>query len=640
MYGNPRYKLLHTRKMLDSKALEKLENKNKQFMIEKIIQGVELENVYQSNPEQKPEMIKTIESNYKIARRVYQQLCFDISELFHEYIQSIDLYEQQDIEEDMKFNEWGTVENIKAIKDSMRLLNLFQDFYTATGRLPTFNELLVVPDGVAKPEEKINMKQLYDMFKNTNSHGIVSLPFLGLLFHYFHDEKSMILVKNATTELYKNLSYLTLSGGRQLDFQAVSDLLAQLSFSIKWYTTLNQKQAQIENEKLAKKINDERIFNPKINNPLDDVFEIINDPNVEHKKTTFPYVEPTVQLPDDIENTQKLIDDDYADLLNKIYGVNDVINKQKKVKKVEDLVDDVIKEPPPTDDYWWEEDIFDNNDNQETKDSTKMIVDDIKHNVDIKAFSDNILKNLRPRDNRTIQELIDDDFIPLDDRTQQELEDDDYISLESDNDDRVTIEDVFEPTPLYKIRPPKPDPITTDDIFNPPNNIGTTLPPSNFKKPEPNIVTVKDTVVPPLVNTIPPTAPPKTLDVDINVLSDNILRNLRPKDDRNLQNLIDDDFIPLDHRIQAELEDDDYKSLPGDAPPVINIDVTNAWDENKTTISKPRPIYKISTEYDRKLKVANKIKNKYLRTKIGTRKTQNKISAEWLKKAGFLDTKD
>ena len=29
--------------MLDSKALEKLENKNKQFMIEKIIQGVEFE---------------------------------------------------------------------------------------------------------------------------------------------------------------------------------------------------------------------------------------------------------------------------------------------------------------------------------------------------------------------------------------------------------------------------------------------------------------------------------------------------------------------------------------------------------------------------------------------------------------------
>ena len=48
-----------TRKMLDSKALEKLENKNKQFMIEKIIQGVEFENASQSNPEKNPEIIKT-----------------------------------------------------------------------------------------------------------------------------------------------------------------------------------------------------------------------------------------------------------------------------------------------------------------------------------------------------------------------------------------------------------------------------------------------------------------------------------------------------------------------------------------------------------------------------------------------------
>ena len=65
-----------------------------------------------------------------------------------------------------------------------------------------------------------------------------------------------------------------------------------------------------------KKINDGRIFEPKINNPLDDVIEIIDDPTAEHKITTFPYVEPTVQLPDEIEDKQKLIDDDWADLLS------------------------------------------------------------------------------------------------------------------------------------------------------------------------------------------------------------------------------------------------------------------------------------------------------------------------------------
>ena len=127
--------------------------------------------------------------------------------------------------------------------------------------------------------------------------------------------------------------------------------------------------------------------------------EIIDDPNVEHKKTTFPYVEPTVQLPDEIEDIQKLIDDDYADLLNKIYRVNNVLKEQNKNKKVEDLIDDVLKEPP-ADDYWWEEDIFDNNDNKPTIDATKMIVDDIQnttkqalHNIDIKACSGNILRN-------------------------------------------------------------------------------------------------------------------------------------------------------------------------------------------------------------------------------------------------------
>ena len=64
------------------------------------------------------------------------------------------------------------------MKDSMRLLNIFQDFYTATGRLPTFNELLIVPDGEAQPgENEINMKQLYDLFKNTDSHRLVLCHF-------------------------------------------------------------------------------------------------------------------------------------------------------------------------------------------------------------------------------------------------------------------------------------------------------------------------------------------------------------------------------------------------------------------------------------------------------------------------------
>ena len=120
-------------------------------------------------------------------------------------------FEQQDIGEDMRINWWGSLEKILEIQDLMRMLNLFQDFYTTTGRWPTFKGLLVVPDGDAQPgENKVNMKQLYDLFKNTGSHGLVFLPFLGLLLHFFESSHDLKFLKDVTTELYKNLSYMSL----------------------------------------------------------------------------------------------------------------------------------------------------------------------------------------------------------------------------------------------------------------------------------------------------------------------------------------------------------------------------------------------------------------------------------------------
>ena len=120
-------------------------------------------------------------------------------------------------------------------------------------------------------------------------------------------------------------------------------------------------------------------------------------------------------------------------------------------------------------------------------------------------------------------------------------------------------------------------------------------------------------------------------------LSDNILRNLRPIDDRSIPQLIDDDFISIDDRTLQEREDDDNISLADNED---LIDTTNAWDENKTEVTEPRPIYKISTDFNRKLKAANKIKNKYVKKKIGQRNIKNKVSDNWLKAAGYLNTKD
>ena len=226
---------------------------------------------------------------------------------------------------------------------------------------------------------------------------------------------------------------MSLSGARDFEFNAVSNLIAHLSFLIKKDNLKNKKMRDLENELLAKKVNETRIFEPKIQDPLDDVIEIFDEPEPEHKNTTFPYVQPTVQLPDEIEETQKRIDEDFTNLQPKFNKVNDVATEQKKQKEIEDVIETIIRNPLPNNDFWWEEEVFNKNNSPPTINATKVIVDDIKEktndtlkNIDIQAISDNILKNLRPVNSRNIQEIIEDDFIPIDDRTQKELEDDDF----------------------------------------------------------------------------------------------------------------------------------------------------------------------------------------------------------------------
>ena len=69
------------------------------------------------------------------------------------------------------------------------------------------------------------------MFKDMQSHRLVSIQFLSALGIFFGLDIS--IPKCALTELYKNLSYETLSGARNLELEAISDLIGELSFQIK-----------------------------------------------------------------------------------------------------------------------------------------------------------------------------------------------------------------------------------------------------------------------------------------------------------------------------------------------------------------------------------------------------------------------
>ena len=100
--------------------------------------------------------------------------------------------------------------------------------------------------------EKISIKTLYEMFKDTKSHGLISLQFSLTLNINFR--KDVSLSKDTITELYKNLSFRTLSGGQQIEFEKVSDLTAHISFKMKHSILSN-----LDDQDLAAKKNNEDV---------------------------------------------------------------------------------------------------------------------------------------------------------------------------------------------------------------------------------------------------------------------------------------------------------------------------------------------------------------------------------------------
>ena len=76
MSGGKGQTIKHTSKVKDSIGLKKIEKRDQQFLVDKIIHTVEFKNTYKNSIDKKAEIIDTEENNYRTIRRVYQQpLC-------------------------------------------------------------------------------------------------------------------------------------------------------------------------------------------------------------------------------------------------------------------------------------------------------------------------------------------------------------------------------------------------------------------------------------------------------------------------------------------------------------------------------------------------------------------------------------
>ena len=173
--GAEKILIRHTSKIRGEIGLQKIDEKDKQFLIEKIIAKIENKNSCEIKAEKELEIMLEIEKKYRICRRVYQALFYEIVESFIQYINTLTVDEIEQVDADLKSNGWE-VKSIVEIEDCIELLKLFQLFYYFNGRLPLTNGLLPIPDGETPDgSEKISLKNLYEMFKDRTSHGLVSI---------------------------------------------------------------------------------------------------------------------------------------------------------------------------------------------------------------------------------------------------------------------------------------------------------------------------------------------------------------------------------------------------------------------------------------------------------------------------------
>ena len=123
-------------------------------------------------------------------------------------------------------------------------------------------------------------------------------------------------------------------------------MTASISFLIKSVCRQNIKNRERKDRENTYRINNDVSFIAKSSDPLDVVLDNL-DENIEHQKTTYPYVPPQVQTAPTIEIETQVIDNEFANLKEQYDRADNVTAEQKEQKETEELVDSIVKDKNP-----------------------------------------------------------------------------------------------------------------------------------------------------------------------------------------------------------------------------------------------------------------------------------------------------
>ena len=260
--GLPLMKIRHTLVTDNYLAAEEIQNQDRQYFIERVIEVCKFSDVT-IRPDGEF-LLSTIE-NVAVGKRVYTMIFKTVARSFSLAVSNLSYGKIKDISDDFSIKNYS-------YWDSLTNLNDWISYYYLYGKFSGSEEFINFPFvnklGFLKTETNLSPADLYSKFSATTAKGLVSLHALCALNIYFGGRKTVS--QFAYGEFMKNVTYQTLS-------QENDDIFLSFDFATDLAPSTVNALADIENEegKMASEISDQ------ISDKLDIEFETVDSPAIQ-----------------------------------------------------------------------------------------------------------------------------------------------------------------------------------------------------------------------------------------------------------------------------------------------------------------------------------------------------------------------
>ena len=304
--------IILTKLSTDEVVMEKFQNRDWQYLIESLIYKVEKEKDYYTiKTTEDSEMIQDMSKNYRLLRRIHHDLYTAIAENFKLYLSTLTQSEFDEIDSDIISSGLNSIQNVETATE---LLMLFHIFYFVNGRFPTTGVHTFIPRADLSMEvngEELNIKKLYEKFRTTNSHALVSSQFLAVLNIFFGSDPE--LSRRFLTEFYQNMTVSTLSSDGAFTFDTFTDLSTSINLSLRRQRNESISRIKVEDDNTDLKLKTKCEFDDK-NPPPAYPFDMIQDnlntepENIEEKFKQIDIVKAKLETGTEVkqsDNTRK-----------------------------------------------------------------------------------------------------------------------------------------------------------------------------------------------------------------------------------------------------------------------------------------------------------------------------------------------